>query len=383
MYFYWGIGLLVGILTKLASLMFWKKEKHLTYKALGVIISIITICIICGVAGFRDPYFVGTDSDLYGIEDFHNGISLSFQHFSELSAYKRYPILCKLIMWASANVAQNFFVYLFMLEAFTVIPVYIVILRSSKNFSWLGMFIYCSWMLPLSFNAIRQCIAQAYTLIAIYYCMKDRYIRALLFVVIGWQIHTSASVAFFYIPICWYLNTYNKFIVKKLWFKCFVVVAIAFVSQIFVQPWMYFLFKDDDTFGFYTASTIQESSLTVILLLVFLSFIAIAFSIIKKNDKQKEYFNVIYMMVLFAVGISSQALGMQFQWLFRIAYYYFIVWLLLFPKICDVVEGKYEKIAFVILALIFIMGFTYGTFEYKGFNEVVPYIFRNNLVLGV
>ena len=135
MMFYWGIALISGILTKISSVMFEKKHKHVIYLIFGIILSAVVVCIVCCVAGFRDPYCVGTDTAGYGLNDFHNAISLTFQHFSELDSYKRYPILCKLIMWSSANVAQNFFVYLFILEAFTFVPVYIASVMSSKSYS--------------------------------------------------------------------------------------------------------------------------------------------------------------------------------------------------------------------------------------------------------
>lgn len=176
MTFYLEIAAIAAIFSRIAAYLFSKKGQHISYASLGVILSILIVVFVCSVAAFRNPTRVGVDTAGYGMVAFRYGKMFSFEYFSSIALIKRYSILSKLVMWFTAHYTKNMFIYLFSFELISFLPAYIVMCKFLKRDSWFGVFIYCCYFLPHSFNPIRQTMACSMILVSLYFLFKKRYI---------------------------------------------------------------------------------------------------------------------------------------------------------------------------------------------------------------
>lgn len=379
MWFYWCITAAAAIFVSIASACFFKKNKKLSQSIVGIIMFSIAVLIFCLVAAFRDPYLVGTDTKWYGIWDFRDAKDLSLETFATMPRINRYSMIQKFLIWIVSYTSKNFFVYLFIYELWITLPFLLVILLYLKKSAWLGVVVYGCLIYPSTFNAMRQFQAEAFCLLAVYLLTRDKPIKAVIAFLMGLVFHTSALVMLPIFPIYYYLKWNNKIGLKNIYVKCFVLIGFAIIGCVFFsKPIFQFLFAHSETYRAY----VNETPATGYALVTFYSVFFVLFSLMLllfKTKKENKSYEIYYLLVLCLIGVIAFSLGLSYKWLFRLGWYYFAAFVIFFPRLINAIDDKHEAMFLSIVVVIFLLSFSYFNYDYTKHEEVVPYVFSDNI----
>ena len=100
-----------------------------------------------------------------------------------------------------------------------------------------------------------------------------------------------------------------------------------------------------------------------------------------KKKKTKNKHEIYYLLVLCLIGVCAYSLGLRYEWLFRLGYYYFAFFVLFFPKLINNIDDKHEAILMSVVITVFILSYSYFSFDVKQHANAVPYVFSDNINL--
>lgn len=381
MWIYWITTLIATVFVRLSTSCFYGQKPTSSKKVLGVICVICSITVFCLLAAFRDPYEVGTDTAGYGIRDFVFAKDMSLETFMTLPHLNRYSNMIKLIIWIVSYTSKNFFVYLFVYQLLTCMPIIIVSIVYLKKNAWLAIVVFGCMMFPSTFNMMRQYQAEAFCLVSIVLLMRDRPIWSLIVFIIACHFHTSAFVMVFIFPLYYYLKFNDKIGLRNVYVKCGVALLCSIIGCVFFsKPIFTFLFSHSETYRNYVNETQAMGYALITFFAVFFFIFAVLFLLFKKKKNAVNH-EAYFLLVICLIGVVGFSLGLRFQWLFRLGLYYFIACILWFPKMISCLEDKHEIILLSLVIVLFLGSYSYFNYDYKRHDEVVPYVFSNNITI--
>lgn len=381
MWFYWIVTIVSAGFVRIASGLFYGKNSSAVHKIGGVIFVALATSVFCLVAAFRDPYHVGVDTGGYGIEDFVAARDLSWETFSTIPRLNRYAYMIKFIIWIVSHGTQSFFIYLFVYQLLTCLPIIIISILYLKKNSWLAIIVYGCMMYPSTFNAMRQYEAEAFCLVAIFLLMRDRPIWAGITFVIACHFHTSAFVMVPIFPLYYYLKWNEKIGLKNIYIKCGVALLCAVIGcTVFSKPIFTFLFAHSETYRAYVNETIATGFALITFFAVFFFIFSVMFLLFKKKKNAVNH-EIYFLLVICLIGVIGFSLGLRWKWLFRLGLYWYIAAILFFPKLTSCLEDKHEIVLMSLVIVLFLMSYSYFNYDFKNHDAVVPYMFSNNLTI--
>lgn len=370
MLFYLLISVVAAIFSRIAVLFFsLKKNKVISY-ILGIVFLILSASVFAFFAGARDPYMT-PDSLGYGNWSWKEACQGTFDHFSEIFDWFTYP--AAIIMWNSGHYLQNLFWYYFIVNFIYCFPAIVGFTIALKKYSWTAVICMGVLLYPMSFNVMRQFMANGFAMLAFAFTLKKKPIGFIISAFVAAMLHPSAFIIFIAYPAYWYLGKETFFPIVL---KAIIVLVFAFMSTFLTQIFASILtpgtaweaygdFTEHPTGGFFT------------LYLVVLFFVFAFLCVIKKKTKQ-DIIDLTFLMVLLGLAAIAFSLAMQFDWLNRISYYFIGALLFLPAKL--VVSSKDHHERFILLsvaiALVFFTGYLYN--DLRESDHTVPYKFGYN-----
>ena len=324
-------------------------------------------------------YTVGTDTGGYGIEAYYVARTSSFNHFFFFSQFAPWAPLAKAIMWLASQIGSTPFWYFFTIELITVIPVILSVCISCKENMPIAMVVFALVFYPMTFNAMRQMMAMGFLLLGWALMSRKKTIFwFFLMGIIACSFHSSSVFAFLIYPICELANGRSFSLGIKLWFLGIAMVVLLLLAQ----PMMNLL----ASFGFYSdylsgSKLTEGSSLRTIIefiaIYVTLGFAASMF--MSCGGEESDSIELMQLALLVLFGVLAFALSIISLWLYRFGLFFIYFSILLLPKIVSCIYGKAERWANVIAIVIVCVAFSYDYYFVCLNNEVVPYVFANQI----
>ena len=379
MWFYWIITIVAACLVRVATACLYRDKRSVSYTIVGIVCIAFAVLTFCVVAGFRNPYVVGTDTAGYGIADFVDARDLSLDTFWTLPRLVRYTYMNKFIIWVISHFSRSFFVYLFVYELIICLPIIIVSVLYLKKNAWLAIIVF-GWMIfPSTFNLMRQYQAEAFCLLTMFLLMRNKPIWSVISFVIACRFHPTALVMVPLFPIYYYLKWNNKIGFKNYYIKFGVLISCAIVGCVFFsKPIFTYLFSHSETYRTYVNETQAIGYALISFFIISFFIFTVMFALFKKKEKSINH-EIIFLLAVAVIGVVAFSLGLRWQWLFRLGYYWYAACILLFPKMTASLEDKYEIIIFSLAIVIFLGTYSYVNFDLRHHDEVVPYVFSDNI----
>lgn len=176
--------------------------------------SFVLLLIPCLIAGLRADT-VGTDvlvyaRPLYDLAENSSSLSNYFDaHWWSVWRYMGpadYEVGFSLLIWLSSVVGSSFSFTLFVIQAFTIFPIYLALTRVRKSNSIsisLGVLVYLLLYFNVSLNLMRQWMAMAFLLLAITYLLDRKQLQYFILSAVAFLFHTSAILICLVVYVFW------------------------------------------------------------------------------------------------------------------------------------------------------------------------------------
>ena len=163
----------------ISSLFFWLSEKQ---KKNTVFFASIAIFIPCFLAGIRADS-VGTDVSVYlepmilnakSAQNFQSYLLSSWQQGWVVRGVNDIEIGFSFLVYSIIKLFNSRHVLQFVIQALTIIPIYIGLVKRKEKNLWIGMLVYFCFFYNISLNIMRQAIAMAFVFCAFQYLMEKK-----------------------------------------------------------------------------------------------------------------------------------------------------------------------------------------------------------------
>lgn len=366
------IYLLIDIAaTGLAALgTYFRKQSKLAM----VVCYCFSALILCYFAGVRGLH-VGSDTAGYGYSSYRTALLNSFTDFYSRSNFESWSPLYKCLCWISSKIGRTFFSYLFCIQLFTVIPLYLAALKGLDRYAPFAVLIYCIAFYPMSFNMMRQMIAMSFLLLAFIEANDRRLIRFLIFVLVATGFHESALLGLYIYPlVAFSTNTKSRFSygLRVVIFTIFSVALIALAPVIL---------RFTDSIGFYSAYTsgagvTEGGGLRTIVVTIAVGLVLSGLGwIFSRKSNISTRLSVIGLFVVVAFGIICLPLSLISFWLYRIGFYFLYLVVLALPTCSIRIQDRRTKLIYIGLAVFLLLFWSYDYYVIQGSHNVIPYYF--------
>ncbi|WP_027203799.1 EpsG family protein [Butyrivibrio fibrisolvens] len=189
----------------LSSIFFPTSRSKNKYWLWGLLSSLFIPSLIAGIRALS----VGKDINTYAVYVF------SFFGLSDVSIRSIFtsasPLFALLAM-ISGRISSNIHLFLFFIEVFALVPVYIVyFIWPNKNGKY-SILLFLLLFYNYSLNIMRQSISAGFAFAAFYLFDRKKYVSSIVFAVIAYGFHNTAII-YFLIIICFI--AFDKFIAFK------------------------------------------------------------------------------------------------------------------------------------------------------------------------
>lgn len=369
-----GISYIAGIL---------KKKKR---KIQAVTLSIVAIFIVCLFAGLREDT-VGTDVRVYAKPVFEGVSQCSLKDIGIFRSDVDYGF--KLLAYFVARTTESLGVFLFFVQLFTFVPVYVVAYkRNGKIPIWLTVFVYLCVFYCATFNVMRQSICAAMLLLAYIYFEEKKYVKTVIYAVIASFFHGTAivGIAIFALGHCTMLVKNVK------WQRTLIAIIILATTVVFTQwenilswligsgivPERYRIYAQifAGNYSSRQAYMVQVNvgnyvEVAYRCLFAFLGFIwGYRKNMIRSSKNMAVYINIASMCALFcllAMIILNSSYGLRAVWNNEFIYLLLLPQLMSSPKI----SLRQTNIRFLIIAAVIVSYFLIGYIGF-GWHGVSP-----------
>lgn len=330
------------------------------------------------LGGFRDRS-IGSDTDLYIWDRFSDAVAYKDNLlFFMITSHQEIGYM--MINWLTAQFTKSHAVFLSIMQALIVIPMYVSAWKLRKWVSpVLVMFIFVFIQYQYSFSLIRQCTALSFCVLAFVLYLEGKYGKALTTELVAITFHYSAVLALMF-PIIF--RTVSQRPIKR-YPLAYMIIGIV-VIVVFINA-KYFLIQflslglfdgkydvyaaDSDMFG----QSLQASNLVIKILTV-----VIAYAVLLKN-KSNRFVDFFFVMALLDFGFSM--LGLINRELYRLSMYprmLSFVSLPFFFKYYDRFLGKIKIRPFVCAIVVFFWWYIYihGGYGSVDTYEMSPVVFK-------
>lgn len=335
-----------------------KKIKIKNIISLDKIFLLISALIPILISGLR--YNVGIDYKTYvgrfreiGATSFANCLSKSL----ELGDF----ILCK-ICYIISHEPQ---IFLLSYATLTIFFIYKSIINN-KTHKIISLLLFLCIYWPFSMNGMRQALAMAIVLFSYKYVLDKKIFKFLAFSLLAASFHITALIA---IPlgIIWILLDKFKYkihVIFSVYLLIPVLILVIFPLLGFISPFQKYLvyFSQLSNFsGIGVGILIQNLPLLAILILY-------GKLLIKDNKNNKLY------IIMIIIGIILEHLGYISLYLGRLAMYFSLAKILLFPEFVNLVENKKYKRYIISILTIYALGYSFIYLCYiKNWFGIFPY----------
>ena len=169
-----------------------------------VLLSVLALLIPCLIAALRAQH-IGTDTMVYakpmteaaivadGWGDYYG--SYWYQVWRNMYVRDFEPGFTALV-YVVAKLFRNLSSVLFVLQALTVVPIYLALCRDRKQFPvWLGMLVYYLLFFNSTLNMMRQWVAMAFLILAMTRLLDKKMVSTGILTLCACLFHTSALIA--------------------------------------------------------------------------------------------------------------------------------------------------------------------------------------------
>jgi transmembrane protein EpsG len=323
---------------------------------------------------FSIRYKVGTDYDTY--ENMYHIYANSKELYSSLINSNK-EIGYGLINIIGYRLFKNYRGVLFLVSLCVVLPAFTALYKFDNKHIAFGWFIYLFTLFPSSFNGTRQHIAVSFCMLSAMYAYKDKYLKAILFILIGFTFHKPCLFAFILLLI---FITVKKMPKTKLKVYTAIILLITILSGMTLEliariPLVaYYYYKYIGTRGVATimlfiVQTFFKLPITCILLMY-------SNQLIKYNKKNSAL--IIYTFFDYFFIFASHYI----RWAIRMQYYTMLVAPFLFNLIdklsaaeCDREKKCHNWKAIRLLVIITYITRFLIVFGYSRYDGIIPYNF--------
>ncbi len=267
-------------------------------------------------------------------QNFQSYLLSSWQQGWVLRGVNRYGIGFSFLVYLIIKLFNSRYVLQFVIQALTIIPIYIGLVKRKEKNLWIGMFVYFCFFYNISLNIMRQAIAMAFVFCAFQYLMEKKNVQFWIIMLSACLFHTTALVGF----VLYFMYEYLEFRIfkkskriqttkKRTYFLLMagmlVLVAQSYLAKIFETVGLsYYVHYFEGTIEFLPNQII--SRLPIMLACVLLSKQLI-------NNLGDEFYFYIC-CVVYAIIFSQFASANSST--YRIAMYFSIFFINLVPEIC-------------------------------------------------
>lgn len=219
-----------------------------SHGALHVVLTAFALLVPCVIAACRDTT-VGTDLSRYGSRDFNSVSVHGFADGLSVLLDSQQPFGYSLLTSADIMIFHSLPVHLFILQALTIVPIYMATRRfAGKEYTWIGMIWYMTMLYPSSLNIMKQMIAVAFLTLAVEPIVKGRKIEFLLWVLVACSFHQTAVLFIAMYPLCRIILTNKRLQFEEtfeatadpsekyrgLWFRSGLLMAVTVAFMVII-----------------------------------------------------------------------------------------------------------------------------------------------------
>ena len=348
------------------------------------ILEIIALLIPCIIAGMRAST-IGTDVQRYLVQMTNAAInSDSFIQYLnshwfmiwEYLSVSDYEIAFSCVVYIIAKLFGNIYMVQFILQLLTIGPIYFslkVLYGSSNKFCWIGFLTFLLMFYNVSLNAMRQCIAMAFILVAFSYLTKNNLKKCIIFTIIAFLFHTSALLGVVIFFVYFFVEKMKPLKIKLLGKNVsyrytnmlfFILISIVGFLSLEIIISLLNIFGLSKYLNYINGSiSFMPNQIISRLPSIFMYFYALKKYVTEKNIR-------FLFVMLFLDLISSQFTSVS-EFGGRISMYFSQFQILGIPAICE--RSNHGKLISTIFVL-YLFFYWWFYFVYIGANSTVPYI---------
>lgn len=294
------------------------------------------------IAGFR--YNVGWDYNSYSW-----GFDLFDANTSFWTIFKAYQFGDSLglnIVLKITKMLDSKFLYFAVTSALCFVPAFSYLLREwndEKHIVPLAVFFTGFTLFFTGLSAIKQGIAISFCLCALTYVFTRKPLKFLLFIVVAFLFHSSALI---FLPVYFIGEQGGR--IRGL--KKFCVIAAAFLFVVFLSELLAIF--GGERFQEYGTAIVQTNNYLFFLMLFWL----IVFLLYRKKLVLLDTRNELLIM-LYAIAVVFMLLGFRSAFTKRIAYYFDVVQIVLFPQLTLLFSRRSRKLVIVFIGMYIVLVF--------------------------
>lgn len=343
--------------------------------------SFVLLLVPCLIAGLRADT-VGTDvlvyaRPLYDLAESSSSLSNYFDaHWWSVWRYMGpadYEVGFSLLIWLSSVVGSSFSFTLFVIQAFTIFPIYLALAKVRKGNSIsisLGLLVYLLLYFNVSLNLMRQWIAMAFLLLAITYLLDRKQLQYFILSAVAFLFHTSAILICLVVYVFWrYVYSSEGGYARR------VLIASA-ISLLIIVFGLRIVALSLSALGFneyiqYIGT--EEVSLVPSQLLLLVPGVLLVLSSWKQRCQSNTWLHLLVLSMI--VGVFASQLGSITDQSSRLAQYFSYQAILAFPLAHSAISDRDKKHMFWGATVLYLVVYWIAVYVVMGANQTVPYVF--------
>lgn len=375
---------LIGFALAVGMAAVAQKRRRLTYLAL----SCGAVLILCLIAGLR-AQTVGTDVTVY-VKPLTRAAIMAddLKHFFSMHWFRDWHTIYvsefeygfSLLVYVIAKVTKSLGAVLFVLQALTIVPIYIAFSRRRKTFPvWLGVLVYCLLCYPITLNAMRQWMAIGFLVLAMQMLLEKKWGITLLLSVIAFVFHYSAIMMVLIYFVYWLLQRSQKTVLihQRLSVKgptmvvilLFLVALLAIMNLQLIVKLMTMVglgrfnnYLDGEPLSLEIGQILWKLPLVLLFLMNWKDM--------NRYSKTAPFFLTMLLMDI----VSNQLVSVDVIAL-RIGFYFSAYSLLWIPELCACQKPGVKRGFTVTVIIGYCLFYWWYQFIFCGRNETYPYVF--------
>ena len=351
----------------LATICNMLSDKYVNKKIAYVLWTLISVVLICGLAGVRD-IGVGTDTAGYLIQDFDRINRMNFTYAGMLSMHRGTDVLFWSYNYILVKLLKDIHWVMFFLELPIVLIFQYIAYKNKKEKDtaiWFTMLVFYFFVYVETYNTMRQSIAVAITLLAMRCVYKKKWVSYAILMVIA-----------LIIPIADIILKSKKY--RTISIFAFTAASITLVSQyqvilsFFVKRGLlasHYLSYGSD----YVRQSLNISTTMIVLLMFMMGMYFLCWRAIERSDEKSHL--LLYLAVLDNVCYLLNAVATS---IYRMSLYFGTYPMIIFVP--ATVKGFKDRGMAQVLWIIFMIVFFYVKLVLMGWSGVYPY---TSQILGI
>lgn len=286
-----------------------------------------------------------------------------------------------LLLYAVTKVTHSVPAVLFVIQAVTVVPIFLALARNRKNEPvWLGLLVYYLLFFNASLNAMRQFMAMGILLLAFRFLLEKRYIPTLLLTVLSVMFHYSGLLV---VPIyCVYgiLNLRRDFLFQQNNIKFSGKTAVALLISLCAFGLLLNLnlvLKLLSTLGlnrfsnYLTGNKFRILVNQIIMRLPLIGLFVLNWRYLKAHSKTA----IFYLAMLLLDMVAAQLISVD-TFAFRISQYFLMYLIFAAPALYACRKQGIARNISILLLIAYLLFYWYYNYVVQLRHGTVPYEFR-------